>query len=53
MGDPPKNIPSQPSKSDDAPHPDEIPKLSQTIFNLEKKGGLVVRDQGAPGSQAH
>jgi hypothetical protein len=47
MADRPKNIPSEPSKQGDAPHPDQIPKLPQTIFNLEK-GSSASRESKAP-----
>jgi len=31
--------PKTPSKPANAPAPDSVPKLPQTIFNLEKRGG--------------
>jgi hypothetical protein len=39
MADRPMNIPSPPSNPANAPAPGSIPKLPQTIFNLEKKDG--------------
>ncbi len=39
MADRPINTPSPPSNPANAPAPGSIPKLPQTIFNLEKKGG--------------
>jgi hypothetical protein len=39
MTDQSRITPPTPPKGGNAPHPDSIPKLPKTIFNLEKKGG--------------
>lgn len=38
--------PATPSKPNGVPPPGSVPKLPQTIFNLEKKGGA-----GTPGTE--
>jgi hypothetical protein len=39
MATPPKETTPPAGKPDSAPAPGSVPKLPQTIFNLEKKGG--------------
>jgi hypothetical protein len=41
MAEPRKDTPPPPAKPGNLPAPDSVPKLPQTIFNLEKKGGQV------------
>jgi hypothetical protein len=43
---PPKDQPPTPAKPTNIPKPGTVPKLPQTIFNMEKPGGAVRRDSG-------